>query len=118
MKTFNHNKIAAVASVMAIALFAAGAQADEANSFTVRYSDLNLNTAAGATVLYQRIHRAAKDVCGEVDAQSLKVAAAVKACEDQAIERSVRAVNNDQLTGVANQHGLGMSTGITLAAAR
>ena len=61
---------------------------------------------------------AAIKVCGDGDTRQLKVAMAVKACEDQAVERSVLAVNNVQLTQVANEHGLGVRTGITVAAMR
>lgn len=119
MKTFNHNKFTTVAAtILGVAFLAAGAQASEANSVTVRYSDLNLNTAAGAKVLYQRINSAAKQVCGDVDSRQMQRAAVAKACMDQAIENSVRAVNNAQLTHTANEHGYGVATDITVASAR
>jgi UrcA family protein len=104
MKTLNHtNKFAMVsAAVLGIAFFAAGAQAGEAafgaNSVTVRYSDLNLSTAAGAKVLYQRIHSAAERVCGDANSRQLDQAAAAKACMDQAIANSVNAVKNERIT--------------------
>jgi UrcA family protein len=119
MKTFNHNKLATVTlALLGVAFFAAGAHADQANSITVRYSDLKPNSAVSAKVLYQRIHTAAMKVCGDEDSRQLNHAAAVKACEDQAVERSVRAVNQAQLTHIANEHGLGVRTDITVAAAR
>ncbi len=34
-------------------------------TMTVRYSDLNISTEAGAMTLYQRIRGAARSVCGE-----------------------------------------------------
>ena len=119
MKTFNHNKFTTVAAtILGVAFLAAGAQAGETNSVTVRYSDLNLNTAAGAKVLYQRINSAAKQVCGDVDSRQMQRATVAKACMDQAIENSVRAVNNAQLTHTANEHGYGVATDITVASAR
>ena len=119
MKTLNHSKLALVTiAMMGVVFFASAVHADEANSVTVRYSDLKPNSTAAAMVLYQRIHTAAIKVCGDGDGRQLKVAVAVKACEDQAVEKSVLAVNNVQLTQVANEHGLGVRTGITVAAMR
>jgi UrcA family protein len=107
MKTFNHHKIATLTiAMMGVAFFALGAHADETSSVTVRYSDLKPNSTADAMVLCQRIHTAAIKVCSDGDGRRLKVAMAIKACEDQAIARSVLAVNNVQLTHVANEHGL------------
>ena len=42
---------------------AAAASGDEAPSVTVRYHDLNLNSAQGVADLYERIHAAALIVC-------------------------------------------------------
>ena len=117
MKTFNHNKFASVAIAVGVAFFATGAQADEANAVTVRYSDLKPYTAAGAEMLYERIRAAAHQVCGEVDGRQLERAVAVKTCLDQAIENSVHSVNNAQLTKVAKEHGYGVRSGITVASA-
>ena len=67
------------------------------------YADLNLNTQAGAAVLYQRIHNAAQQVCGDVGSRELAQAAAAKACVDRAIVASVHSVNNPhQLTSEYN----------------
>jgi UrcA family protein len=124
MKTFNHTtKFAAVSvAVLGLGFFAAGAQAGEAaqgaNSVTVRYSDLDLNTAAGAKVLYQRIHSAAERVCGDVNSRQLDQAAAAKACLDQAVANSVHAVKNEQFTNIASQHGYGVRREVILASAR
>jgi UrcA family protein len=124
MKPLNHTtKFAVVsAAVLGIGFFAAVAQAGEAaqdaNSVTVRYSDLNLNTAAGAKVLYQRIHSAAERVCGDVNSRQLDQAAAAKACLDQAIVNSVHAVRNEQFTRIASEQGYGVRKEVTLASAR
>ena len=65
MKTINYSKNIALATVAAlgVASLAIGAHADESvvpvPARTVRYSDLNLDTQAGAEVLYKRIRDAA-----------------------------------------------------------
>jgi UrcA family protein len=79
------------------------AHADEA-ARTVRYSDLNLNTQAGAAVLYKRIRFAAEDVCGDVHSWQLAEAKAAKACVDRAISTGVRSVNAPMLTSEYNAH--------------
>jgi UrcA family protein len=103
MKTskYTTQKIA-MAGIAAICLATAamGAHADEAavKTHTVRYADLNLNTAAGAAVLYQRIKNAAEQVCGDVNSRQLGEAMAAKACVGHAIYASVHSVNNVQLS--------------------
>jgi len=122
MKTFSKNLVLATVAILGVASLAVGAHADEsalgANSRTVRYSDLNLNTAAGANVLYQRIRGAAKQVCGDMDSRRLGEAAAAKACMDRAIVSSVSAVNSVQLTSTANAHGYGLRTSFDMASLR
>jgi UrcA family protein len=71
---------------------------------TVRYSDLNLNTRAGAAVLYKRIRVAAEDVCGDVHSWQPVVAKATKACVDRAIFTGVRSVNAPMLTSEYDAH--------------
>ena len=111
-KSFTMAAIAAVclASVTIIA------HADEA-ARTVRYSDLNLNTQAGAAVLYKRIRNAAEEVCGDVGSRQLAEAAAAKACVDRAIVTSVRSVNAPRLTREYNTHA-GVAQPINVATLR
>ena len=124
MKTINYSKNIALVTIaiVGVAAFATGAQADDAslgaNSRVVHYSDLNLNTSAGAKVLYQRILGAAERVCGDADARRMQRVVAVKACVDQAIVSSVRAINNTQLNRTADLHGYEMTTHFNLASAR
>jgi UrcA family protein len=110
MKTINYSKNIALATVAAlsVASLAIGAHADESvvqvPARTVHYSDLNLNTQAGAEVLYHRIRSAAEQVCGDVGSRQLEEAAAARACVDQAVVASIRAVNNLHLTNTYNSH--------------
>ena len=106
---------AAVAAVC-LASVAINVHADEA-ARTVRYSDLNLNTQAGAAVLYKRIRNAAHEVCGDVDFRRLAEAAAAKACVDRAIVTGVRSVNVPTLTSEYNVHA-GVAQPINVASLR
>jgi UrcA family protein len=92
---------AAVAAVcLASTAMAAGAADTTMNvpAVTVHYSDLKLNTEAGAAILYNRIRNAATQVCGDRGSKRLDEVAATKACVDRAILASVRSVNNPKLT--------------------
>ena len=93
---------AAVAAVC-LASVAINVHADEA-ARTVRYSDLNLNTRAGAAVLYKRIRVAAEDVCGDVHSWQPVVAKATKVCVDRAIFTGVRSVDAPMLTSEYDAH--------------
>jgi UrcA family protein len=104
--TSRNTKRIALATIAALFLSSAaiGAYADDtANDVptrTVRYSDLNLDTQAGAKALYQRIRYAAEQVCGNPDWRERLESAAVKACMARAISTSVHSVNNARLTSV------------------
>jgi UrcA family protein len=89
-----------LAAVTALAListptFAQSARIDpEAPRQTaVSYSDLNLNTERGQTILVARIHRAAETVCGpEPDSRDLKRLMPYRACMKQSIDTAVAAI--------------------------
>jgi UrcA family protein len=133
MKTFtlrNSNE-ALVAAVAAFSLVSAAATvslapqmaqaADMVNdrpALTVHYSDLNLDTQAGAAVLYQRIRHAAEQVCGKADSRRLDEMVVVQNCMDKAIASSVSAVGNAQLTSQYVARAGKASKQIVLASAR
>jgi UrcA family protein len=124
MKTINYWKNIGLATVtvLGMASLAIGAHADEsvvrAPARTVHYSDLNLNTQAGTEVLYKRIRRAAEQVCGDVGPRQLVEAAAARACVEQAVIGSIRAVNNPRLTDTYNAHLGAAHTVTTVASVR
>jgi len=91
---------AAVALFAALTAGAAGAHAAEVPQVHVKYGDLNLATAAGATVLHQRIRGAADLVCGVADARELGRVAQAKACAVHTVAEAVAAVNAPALTAV------------------
>jgi UrcA family protein len=127
MKTFtlrNSKKVlfAAVAAVSFASVAQMAQAADVLNdrpALTVRYSDLNLDTPAGAAVLYQRIRHAAEQVCGKADSRRLDEIVVTQDCMDKAIGSSVSAVGNAQLTSqYLARVGSKASKQIVLASAR
>ena len=106
MKTFTLRNsknflFAAVAAVSFASVAQIAQAADVINdrpALTVRYSDLNLDTQAGAAALYQRIRHAAEQVCGKADSRRLDEVVAAKDCMVKAVASSVAAVGNAQLT--------------------
>ena len=63
----------------------------------VRFGDLNLGTEAGARTLYHRIASVARQVCPDAEARDLSRKVRAQACQKEAIERAVRAVNSPRL---------------------
>jgi UrcA family protein len=123
MKTTNFTTKIAMATVAALCLASAtGAYADDAMANvptrTVHYADLNLNTQAGAAVLYKRIRVAAAQVCGDVNSRRLDEAAAAQACVDHAVNASVQSVNNAKLTNEYNARTGGAQKLINVASLR
>jgi len=89
-----------VAVVALLAAFTGGAYAQEAPQLHVKYADLNVNTTAGANVLYRRIRAAAQQVCGEPDRRDLAGAAQADACIARALAETVAKVDAPALTNV------------------
>jgi len=101
MKTNTNNSfrkvIVAAALVAGIVTAAQGAEFPQVH---VKYADLNLNSEAGAAVLYQRIRSAAAQVCGTFGVRDLSAQAAAKACQARAIGEAVATVHAPALTQV------------------
>ncbi len=93
----------AVAAVGALAgaSFGADAQAAEnavdVRSVTVRYTDLNLNTAAGVDALYARLRDAASAVCSHHAGRGLADVVAWRDCYRQALSAAVNSVQSRAL---------------------
>lgn len=90
----------ALAALTLAAAFAGAARAADAPQIHVKYADLDVNTVAGATVLYRRIHTAATHVCAVPGAGDLGLLARIDACTDRAVAEAVAAVDNATLTGL------------------
>jgi UrcA family protein len=101
MKTFT--KLAA--ALITVATFAGTvAHADDkVPSLTVRYADLNLNSAEGAATLYKRILIAARTVCpGDESDRQLRPISVRPSCTDQSVARAVSQVNSSALNAYYN----------------
>ena len=89
-------------ALLALASAAASANpsgdTEEVQAENVNYEDLNLNTLAGVSVLYNRIERAARLVCGPNNDQSRH--GQWKTCYRMAIAAAVAKVNNPLLTAI------------------
>lgn len=105
----------ALAAATLMAALTTGATAAEVPQVHVNYQDLNLNTPAGAQVLYRRIRTAADHVCAIPGTRDLTTLGAAKACANHAIADAVAQVNNPQLTGLYEAK-TGLTAAIRLAA--
>lgn len=67
----------------------------------VSYADLNLKSSAGIATLYQRIRLAAGEVCQLAQGTvALKLAAEIKACRTDALDRAVAQLNLPALSAL------------------
>ena len=110
--------VAAVTFVSVAQMAQAADVVDARPALTVHYSDLNLDTPAGAAALYQRIRHAAEQVCGKTDSRRLDEMVVAQNCMDKAIASSVSAVGNAQLTSQYVARVGKASKQIVLASAR
>ena len=101
MKTTVHNSFRPLLVAVTLAAgFAVTAHAAELPQVHVNYADLNLNSTAGANVLYQRIRTAATKVCDVYGGRDLGTISAAKACKTHAIAEAVGTVHSPALTQV------------------
>jgi UrcA family protein len=69
----------------------------------VTFSDLNLDTQAGANALYARLRRAAEEVCEPFDSQELGRHRVWRMCVDNALASAVTHINKPKVTALHNQ---------------
>jgi len=70
-------------------------------SKAIKYSDLNLNTSVGVAALYQRIERAASEVCQlPQGTKQLKIESEIKACRADSVDRAIVQVNLPALSAL------------------
>ena len=93
---------AAVMGVMVLGAAVAPASAGQlvGPDVTVRYSDLDLNTVAGAERLYERIQQAAAQICPQADSKWLVQYEAVMRCRNTVVAHAVSSVSSPQVTAV------------------
>lgn len=76
---------------------------DEVPSTTVRYRDLNLNSAEGIARLYERIRVAAADVCrtaAGLQPLNRELTSERDACIGHAVAHAVHVVHNEKLSAL------------------
>ena len=94
-----HIALAAIACGIALTTPARADQSDgEPLTKVVRYADLNLNGAAGARTLYERLRMAATAVCAPFRGNSLRERTNWRECFKPALARSVAKVDEPALT--------------------
>jgi UrcA family protein len=79
----------------------AAARVEDLRTATVRYDDLNLNTARGIAGLYGRIHAAAVDVCQPLEDPQLAddvFWSDRNECIAHAVAKAVQDVHNEKLS--------------------
>jgi UrcA family protein len=107
---FRHARVGLLTSLCLVsASFAcsgAGAAAIELPTATVRYADLNLGTADGVRVLYQRLKTASRQVCRAYEGRELARVSAWRACYDEALTGAVTQLNIPNLTAAHGKPGL------------
>jgi len=67
---------------------------------TVRYADLDLNTAAGVEELYARLRAASRSVCNVGERRSLAEAMAAKSCYRQVLGAAVDGTKSPSLAAL------------------
>lgn len=108
MKEINLRNIHVVASLVLILgapLVAKAANYSfdaDSGALRVSYSDINLNSNEGITVLYRRLQRASRLACGSAThpEKGLARASKSKACYNEVLSRVVAKVGNVKLTAL------------------
>jgi UrcA family protein len=85
---------------------AAEASSDpSAMSVSVSVADLNLSSAAGARIVLQRIHNAAKTICGdETDVRLTERFALYQSCVKTTVDRTVASLDSPIVTAMNGGH--------------
>jgi UrcA family protein len=91
---------AGIVSSVVLGAAAMPAAAAEAPWVAVSYSDLDINSQAGAEKLYERIVRAAAQVCPLPETSEMMKFVAMTQCRHQAVARAVSSVRSPQLASV------------------
>jgi len=90
-----------LAAAVASTLLSGPAQARDPEltvELSVNTAGLNVNTPAGARILYGRLRQAARAVCGSGDRVGLQPVADFPACYEKALGDAVHSINRPELT--------------------
>ena len=104
-KRVPHISLACLGLLAAAGLLACGtATAASERSVTIHFADLDIDSASGASALYQRLAGAARVVCGD-DGRSPSEQRAWQECYQQALSAAIARIDNPLLSRVKEQHG-------------
>jgi UrcA family protein len=102
--------LTAVSVAVALGLVAGGqsavAQTAETISVSVNYGDLNLSTEAGSKEMLQRIHAAARLICGTEPSAPLDRMTQYAPCVKRATDRAVARLNNSTVASLAHSRNI------------
>jgi UrcA family protein len=102
----NMKSIKFLLPIAALALSAVATAATRADDrIVVKYGDLNLASEAGVANLLSRIRNAAESVCGQQETRILALRGHYVACVEEAVSRTVAAVDDARLTSFHLEHG-------------
>ena len=93
--------IAGAASAGAVS---AATATDDVPRIVVKYDLASLSDEGGARALYQRIARAAAQVCPIENQRDLRQVQLGRECREQSIARAVHQINNPRLAEVYSSH--------------
>lgn len=102
MKNFTKTSLISVVASSALAFMGLTAQANDSESLTkiVSYADLNLDSAAGAKVLYMRLRAAAQTVCHPLEGRAIREVSNYNACFEHALTAAVASINKPALSAL------------------
>jgi UrcA family protein len=72
----------------------------QAPSVVVKYDEQSLSTESGALALYRQLEFAARKVCPDTSGVNLHAIALSRRCQQEALDRAVRQINNPRLAAV------------------
>jgi UrcA family protein len=77
-----------------------GLAANQTESVVVRFANLDIESSAGAAVLYSRLQSAAKAVCPEYHSRDLSRLHFGRACYNTAVSEAVAKIDHQSLTAL------------------
>jgi UrcA family protein len=96
--------LGSVAGVMAAGAASAASPDNDMPAIVVKYSAQSLATDEGVHTLYRRITNAAKQVCPDASSRDLSRRVKSVQCQDQAIGRAIRQIDNSRLAALYAVH--------------
>jgi UrcA family protein len=85
-----------------IATLSFASDSTDALQAKVKYGDLNVSSASGATTLYNRIRVAAQNVCHPLDNRDFASQKLLAACVHEAMSNAVKEIDQPTLSAIYN----------------